>query len=292
MLNIKECYYLQETHKYIYLCDVKKLEKMSKEKKITIKPFLNTRIAPMIIPQGEEEFHYYPLYYLIRYDRNNTQIAASNAFGGKNPAYLFKELGAGERDFYSNRTIDSIIQRDTHIIELIIRYSVNNNGEFELKGIKDMITDYGNNIFSILNVKMKDYMRDQLYKSKQFKWITIINFNRTDNSFYFAFTLLQKLTNVLEVFSPEDLRRLQTLKAFFEIYQKANKSLPDGINSHEDNILGMNKDETKYSKIQWLSGKMDTELETLITQQKSELSSDAIIETINWLMNVKTRQYT
>lgn len=269
---------------------------MSKEKKITVKPFLNTRVAPLVVPYNFEtgivEHNYYPLYYLIRYDRNNTQIAASNAFGGKNPAYLFKGLESGERDFTSNRTIESIVNRDKHIIELIIRNSVKSNDIFELKGIKDMIAEQGNNIFIILNYKMKSYIKDQLYKANQYKWMHIINFSKFDISFYFAFTVLQKLTNVLEVFSPEDLNRIQQLKAFFEIYEKANNCAADGINSHEDNFLGMYEDHTKYSKIQWISGDMDRELQYLVTHQKeANFSFDELQQTIYWLLNVKTRQY-
>lgn len=262
---------------------------MAKDKKITIKPFLNERVAPLTLPIEGDGFHseaqFLPLYYQIIFDRKNTHLAASTVFGGSNKPYLFSSLEYGSREYHTQKTSTEIIRRDSHLIELIIRYETQKSGSFELKGLKGFFQLYERNFFEVINESMKDFMLYVINNQGHTKFARLFNFNDKLLSFYFIFTTFQKLFNVFEVFSTEQILHIQNLKACFEMYQHELGGSYLGSSNHTDNVLGAIEEKQQYSVIQWLCGEMEQEFKHLIHINGQVKTQDQLRNSIQWLLD-------
>lgn len=260
-----------------------------KEKKITINPFLNERVAPKTrtvnLDGVEIEVEYFPLYYQIIYDRKNTHLAAARAFGDYEDPYYFSSLNKDAKDYFVRFSAKDIIKRDSRLIELIIRYLSSKNQHFEIRGIKSMFDTFEKNLFVDLNEKMKFYLMVQLEERNHLEYTPVLNFRNEGLSFYYMFTTMQKLFNVLDVYTSEEINHIQNLKYFFEIYQTEFELKHMWIENHKDNILGAPFNNAKYSIIQWIMDDMDEEFKTVLKKHKhSEESINSIKNSINWIM--------
>lgn len=262
---------------------------MAKDKKITIKPFLNERVAPLTLPIEGDGFHseaqFLPLYYQIIFDRKNTHLAASTVFGGSNKPYLFYSLEYGSKEYHTQKTSTEIIRRDSHLIELIIRYETQKTGSFELKGLKGFFQLYERNFFEVVNESMKSFMLHVINNQEYTKYARLFNFNDKLLSFYFIFTTFQKLFNVFEVFSTDQILHIQNLKTCLEMYQLAIGGSYLGSSNHADNVLGAIEEKHQYSVIQWLWGEMDQEFNQLIQVNGHNKTQDQIKNSIQWLLD-------
>lgn len=282
------------TSNLFYLCGVIKCDVMPKEKKITVKPFLNHRVGPerlRVEPDGIPfEADFYPMYYQIIYDRNNTNLAAASIFGGARKPYLFHSLEDNAREFYTNRPAREIIKRDSKLIEMIIRYEVSNTKSFELKGIKESFIKYEKNLFREINIMCKQFLIDRQSERYNKRWSLLFDVESEDLSFNYIFTTFQKLFNVFDVYSAAEIQHLQHLKIFFEAYQQKHEAhfIPSWANP--DNVLGAVHDQNHYSIIQWYSHEMLDEF-TWILREK-QFKSEAIAEirsSVDWILDYGTR---
>lgn len=267
---------------------------MPKEKKITIKPFLNERVAPErlhVEPDGMPfEADFYPMYYQIIYDRNNTHLAAASIFGGKNKAYLFQNLEDQSREYHSNRTVREIINRDSKLIQMIIRYEVAKSSKFELRGIKESFIQYEKNLFLEINSSCKRFLIEKLNARYKDRWSVLFDVESEGLSFYFIFTTFQKLFNVFDVFSAADIQHIQNIKIFFELYQHKHEDHLTPSWTNPDNVLGAMHDQNSFSLIQWLSGEMQLDFNSILREKQfNNQTINEIRESVNWILDYGTR---
>lgn len=267
---------------------------MPKEKKITIKPFLNQRVAPErlhVEPDGlAAEADFYPLYYQIIYDRNNTHLAAASVFGGSHSAYLFQSLEDLSREYHSQRTAKEIISRDTKLIELIIRFEVAKSSSFELRGIKESFIHYEKNLFRVVNTVCKEFLLEKLEAVYKNRWSVLFNVASENLSFYFMFTTFQKLFNVFDVYSAAEIQHIQNLRIFFDSYQQKHEAYLIPSWAHPDNVLGAMHDRNHFSLIQWLAGEMKEEFTRILSENQNDPKTiEEINSSIAWILDYAAR---
>ncbi len=112
-----------------------------KEKKITVKFFLNQTLEPAT---GERGKKLYPLYIQVTYNRKNTQFKSRYSLFYKNLKEVPTELTAFEEKLLTN----------------IIRYEAKGNEEgYELKGLKRKYDVYSLSVYQALEAYLKPKLR-------------------------------------------------------------------------------------------------------------------------------------
>ena len=99
---------------------------MGREKKITVKPFLNTRLKSKQVAFGGAKL--FPLYFQVIYDQKTTRFQAGN-----------KWFSLSDKE---NLTDDPVIAGTISAIKNIIRHEAERVEGFEIKGIGERIKSY------------------------------------------------------------------------------------------------------------------------------------------------------
>jgi len=120
-----------------------------KKKKITVKPYLHKRLAPVIgtsLTDGKKREHY-PLYYIITYDRCNQNLRSK--YG---EYYHEGELKEPKPD--------SIIQFETRIFEQIIRHEADPvTAKYEMKGLQKRYEVYSLSVREVIDMQLKQNLQ-------------------------------------------------------------------------------------------------------------------------------------
>ncbi len=147
-----------------------------REKKITVKFFLNEAVEPVI---GEGKKKHYPLYVQVTYNRKNMQ------FKSKYSEYY------GSLD----EVKPSLLRFEEKVIKSIVSYEVVNiTGEYDLKGLKKKYEVYSTSILEVLEHYLKPKLRLAVLKTGS-ELSMVLNFtdvNVTVNLLYKAAQLLFK----------------------------------------------------------------------------------------------------
>ena len=131
-------------------------------------------------------------------------------------------------------------------------------------------------------------MKDRLRKTQP-KWNDLFHYNSHNLSFYFIFKAYQKLFNVSDIFTEEEVQKIEGVKRFFQLYQSEYTMLPDNNSIHEDNLLGINNENSNYSIIQWMTGQMETEFKEIVSKNSISIKEAILlIESINWALSITT----
>lgn len=147
-----------------------------REKKITVKFFLNEAVEPV---RGEGKKKYYPLYVQVTYNRKNMQ------FKSKYSEY-YESL---------DEVKSSLLQFEETVIKTIVSYEAANvKGEYNLKGLKKKYEVYSTSILEALEHYLKPKLRLAVLKTGS-ELSMVLNFtdvNVTVNLLYKAAQLLFK----------------------------------------------------------------------------------------------------
>ncbi len=136
---------------------------MAKEKKITIKHFLNKRLRPKITDKSGKRF---PVYTNVTYNRQTTAL---------NLLPQFNEEGLTEAEFQiflksiQNPVLGAAIHRIEKAITLSIRYEENNLKEgFVMNGFSKRLEVYFENVTSLYNKLVSQLLAKEIES-----WITV-----------------------------------------------------------------------------------------------------------------------
>lgn len=147
-----------------------------REKKITVKFFLNEAVEPIM---GESKKKHYPLYVQVTYNRKNMQ------FKSKYSEY-YERL---------DEVKPSLLRFEERVIKSIVSYEAANlKGEYDLKGLKKKYEVYSNSILEVLEHYLKPKLRLAVFKPGS-ELSMVLNFtdaNVTVNMLYKAAQLLFK----------------------------------------------------------------------------------------------------
>ncbi|MCF8374159.1 MAG: hypothetical protein K9H64_21230 [Bacteroidales bacterium] len=205
-----------------------------KEYKVTIKPYLQKRVKPHIIKvytdnNGEqfESYEGWPLYYQVIYKRKNTHIRSSFLRNNDKTLNHFSPDGGV---FVNSSKMDSIIARETKVIESIIRFLENQDSDFDLSGFGAIYQYYAAGLHGMVNEKLKNYLQINLVFKLDSRIADFLNFDK--GTYYSIYKYSDMLFGHLDLFETVDRERFELLKKFFELYGQKNETLPNHLKHH------------------------------------------------------------
>jgi len=134
------------------------MQGIKREKKITVKFFLNEAVEPVT---GEGKKKYYPLYVQVTYDRKNMQFKSKY----------------GEHYSSLEEVKPALMQFEERVIKNIISYEANKEkGEYNLKGLKRKYEVYSISILEVLEGYLKPKLRLAILKTGN-ELTNVLNFN-------------------------------------------------------------------------------------------------------------------
>jgi hypothetical protein len=135
------------------------METLKKEKKITVKFFLNQLVEPAM---GEKKEKHYPLYIQVTYNRKNMQ------FKSKYSLY-YKDLDTVK---------PGLMEFEEKVIRKIITHEVGlTKGEYDLKGLKRKYEVYSTSIMEVLEKHIKPKLRSAIFKTND-ELTLVLDFNQ------------------------------------------------------------------------------------------------------------------
>jgi hypothetical protein len=260
---------------------------MTKEKKITIKPFLHTGLRGKTFDELDSSgtrIDYFPLYYQVTFNRRNTNIASEGLLNhDQGTTYFFASLDSDSREFFSNRRFIEIYKEDSRVLEMIVRYLGNTIEGFSISGIKEYYKLFNMDMFDYLNIKCKQLIHNNI-RYKKGGWWPLFNIKNGSLSFYFMYSSLLKLLNDKTQIDSTLSGHVENIKIFFEIFQNEYSLLPDGENTHPDNYLGLNN-KSGYNLIRVLNKDINSEFAILAKKHnyKTKQINDILLS-VSWLI--------
>lgn len=220
---------------------------MKKEKKITVRFYLNKQLEPVT---GEKKKKYYPLYLYITYDRRNMQ------FRSKYGLYYdsLKEVEPGLMDFEENS------------IRKIIAYESSFTSEpYELKGLRQRYDVYAVSIQQAVEDYIKPKLRLAILKTND-ELTAVLDFNQPQATSGRLYAVAKKLFTRFEKSIPATLNEL--LDAYETISNISSNPPQNGYNFP--------------TVIDWVAGDFPQELGAALTRLKmppaKQQAATALIE--------------
>lgn len=117
-----------------------------REKKITIKPFLNIQLGALgTLTDDKRTFKTYPLYYKVTFNRKNTQLRSLYALSGYN------DIGSIE---------SGIIDFESKVLNKIIGYeTAEKQDDYQLTGLKKKFELYALSIDHVLDTHLRKQLQ-------------------------------------------------------------------------------------------------------------------------------------
>lgn len=184
---------------------MKKKEAPTKQKKITIKFFVNKAVQPTI----EGKTKRYPLYALITYDRKNTMMRCH--YGN-----YYKDLNEIERVHYPG-----LLAMEERIIRKTIDYEMaRRKADFDLKGTSRKYDQYCIGIHVLLENYLKNQLWSALSRLEPFEYAKALNFNDPDVSFNTLYLICKKIYKEFRSLLPKNFEmEVDIHHAFTKVYR-------------------------------------------------------------------------
>lgn len=247
---------------------------MKKEKKITIRLFLNDRVKNQ---NDENENSLHSLYYQIIYDRKNTHLSFSKLFNRDRDSYFFKNIDEVFRQKETRETVEN----DILLIKRVVRYLGPIFEENTIAGLKDYIPWYIENIFILLNRNLKRIIRDHLEQGSQRKWVQLIQWENEEITFVFVLNLFQHFFDLETEFGREKYNKLLAIKNLFTSLQsKTNRSKDES--DQMENPTALLQLTNGYRLIDWLDGTLMQEIKDLSKSSDLNINPAELESAINW----------
>jgi len=238
---------------------------MAKEKKISLKYYINNRVKPMVI-NGEDCF---PLYVQISYNRKTTQVKVTKPYRLEDAIYL------NPAKFDSDEKIENalaILNEDNpyynlKIIEKLIRHEIRLAGEdYTLKGFGNRVDDiYAINFQTIvdichfLTVTASRVIEDEGFDSVVSK-IDYMSVNHWIGIFEVYYHIKFYRQNIKDFLSP------------FEVYLVTGYWLLAVLFDDVEGLKGISKNDSKIPTYLWIVGDLKQKfVEKLMDKSMSEI---------------------
>lgn len=136
---------------------------MPKEKKVTIRHFINTKLAPIDIEASIGSYSYYPQYFRITYNRKTSSfksIFIENVFDvyktfldkavlTDRPTHKRKSIEEISKGW--DQVLETILNRDIGIIDLTVQIVISDLGYFDFELFKSYYHEYSKNFLFFLD---------------------------------------------------------------------------------------------------------------------------------------------
>jgi len=256
-----------------------------KERKITVKPYLNKRVEPkpykVYDEYGHEVEHFgYPLYYQVIYNKNNTHLKSDTG----------KRFSSLDEPFFENGDPKEIIGFETRNIEKIIRYHESKELNYHVKGLSKIFSEYTESLHAIVNFKLKKFIVNKFGLATNQLYFSLFDYKSTNISSNFVFSVIKKLRDVKTIFTKEEIDKIENLKNFdFAYIKDRGIGSGDQYNLERDNVLYVPGFSDKFpTKIDWLNGDIQNQIKRIIFNNKElkKIDPNKLIKHITWIMEL------
>lgn len=243
---------------------------MAKEKKITIKYYLNKSLKAKEI-DGKTHF---PLYMQLVYNRQNIRLKLK--IDNKKTIYLDEEMGLSDSKFIQLR--DKLNKKEFRMRQ-IIRYEVQNRVNFSLANFSKRLAIYEWNLLRTIKAGLSWSM--ELIAQKEFNYNKFMDFKKKD--FLSRFDIISQIliknkakktdrnvrlillsgfmyNQLTDVFSAEDLSEI---KIYDWVLGGSREKMPDMISRSTENIFAMKEE-------------IPEKVLNLIKEQRKEIKNAAV----------------
>jgi hypothetical protein len=177
------------------------MKSIQKEKKITIKFFLNQLVEPVT---GEKGQSYYPLYIQVTYNRKNMQFKS--------------KYGLYYQD--ANEIEPALLQFEENTLRQIINYeSGQTDAEYDLKGLKRKYEVYSTSVLDAVEQFLKPKLKSAILKTND-ELTTVLDFNQSKATvgrlFKAARLLFPKFEQSLTIKLREELAAYDQFRQLFK----------------------------------------------------------------------------
>ncbi len=231
------------------------MNSLQKQKKITVKFFLNEALEPVTGEKGQKQ---YPLYVQVTYNRKNMQFRSKYGLSYKN----LKEVPSGLMVF------------EEKVLAKIIRHEVNESSvEYELKGLKRKYDVYSTSVYQMIEEHLKPRLRLAILKTGS-EIVNVLNFYQSQATV----ALLYEAATIL--FPGFERNLLQKLKDDLEAYSLYRKLNPEPVLAFDFPTI-----------IDWIEGSHITELVGLAgaSMTRNLLSMKRVTSLLNQAANERLK---
>ncbi len=224
-----------------------------KEYKITIKPYLNKRVQPIVlgIENTSQDIEAWPLYYQVIYRRMNTHFRSSYM---KDSEKFYNHYNSLEKPVTVYNDPRKVIDRESEIIVNVIRY-FEGKEDFSVIGLKKVYKDYSVGLMKTLNEKINRHMMLRLSIDLDSNVGSIFNFKY--GTFYANYQYINALFKNLDLFSVTELQVYENIRLFCDMFG-GKSSLPT---RHMEHYFQISDDFFRdFRLIDWHSGVVENEL--------------------------------
>lgn len=153
-----------------------------KQRKITVKFFLNDALKAKDHPEYTDSEPAYPLYFQLTYMRKNTQVRSY--YGGY---------------FIAMETVlQALMDYEEFTIKKIVRYLINEQGEkFTLKGFGNYYEDYCRQIHFVIENYMRVRLQKELWTMEPHHYLSGLNFDSRGSLSFLKFDILYEMSKKL-----------------------------------------------------------------------------------------------
>lgn len=259
------------------------MSKNTLQKKIKVNPYLNERIKPQPVVDhdkfgNELKEEAYPLYYQVVYDKKNTHVKST--FG--------KYYSSLDKPTILNDDPVETIDFERRNIERIIRHMETIDSEFSVMDLSKIFPANLKSIHEIVRFKSKKLMVQRLLKENP-NYPDMLNYNSDAVGSILFLQTIEKIADLNNLFTAEELHSLRNLKQFDYIYLK-NMGQGPGIEfllKNNPTYLPVKKNDYP-TMISWKSGEAQNQIKRLIYKNGEEKTVDPVelIKDINWMLNL------
>jgi len=264
------------------------MSKNTLQKKIKVKPYLNERIKPLTVVEhdkfgNELKENTYPLYYQVIFDKKNTHVKST--FG-----QYYSSL---EKPTILNDDPVETVDFESRNIERIIRYMETIDSKFSVMDLAKIFPGYLKSIHEIVRFKSKKLMVQRLLKENP-NYPAMLNYESNAVGSILFLQTIEKIADLNNLFSEEELNSLQNLKQLDYIYLK-NMGQGPGIEfllKNNPTYLPVKKDDYP-TMISWKSGEAQNQIKRLVYKNGEENTIDPVelIKDIDWMLNLTLAEH-
>ncbi|MDB5274691.1 MAG: hypothetical protein JWO58_3058 [Chitinophagaceae bacterium] len=173
---------------------------MKKQKKVTVKFFVNKTVKPELV--GKEKR--YPLYMILTYNRRNTTL--KSLYGG-----YYKDIQQAEKES------PGLLSFEERILQKIVRYELAKEEEsFDLKGMYAKYEKYSESIENILSKHFKNVLWMAVLRSEPQEYSYALNFSSQRVYFETLYAISKKIYPDLKSLLPKEFEEEMIIFSSFK----------------------------------------------------------------------------
>lgn len=178
---------------------------MKKPKKITIKFFINTHLAPI----SQHQRLVYPVYMQVTYNRKNTQIKT-----------LYADFHADIEEFKKQQ--QAIYFFEERIMQKVVAYELaRNEAYFQLRGLGDKYEVYATSIHYVMSAYLKAKFKNYIAQLRPYKFIDLLHFDKQKIDFLTIYeACLRLFDNTEQLLDPLLKEEINLYRAYYQAYQQ------------------------------------------------------------------------